>query len=143
MRLGISIVQPLLVREHPQPSPNATTTLGPAAGPFDAVLADVPCSNTGVLGKRPEARWRIKPAEIDELAAQQLELLRSACLRLRPGGRILYSTCSIEPQENAQVVRAILDREPTLSLVEEWHHVPGRPSDGGYQALLVRSSDAT
>jgi 16S rRNA (cytosine967-C5)-methyltransferase len=140
MRLGITIVQPLLVREHQQASPNATTALGPAAGPFDAILADVPCSNTGVLGKRPEARWRIKAAEIDELAAQQRELLQSACRRLRPGGRILYSTCSIEPQENAQVVRAVLDREPTLSLVEEWHQVPGRPSDGGYQALLVRSS---
>jgi 16S rRNA (cytosine967-C5)-methyltransferase len=139
-RLGISIVQPLLVSEHQQASPDATTALGPAAGPFDAILADVPCSNTGVLGKRPEARWRIKPAEIDELAAQQLELLQSASRRLRPGGRILYSTCSIEPQENAQVVRAMLEREPTLSLVEEWHQVPGRTSDGGYQALLVRSS---
>jgi 16S rRNA (cytosine967-C5)-methyltransferase len=142
-RLGISIVQPLLVRERQQASPNVTTALGPAAGPFDAILADVPCSNTGVLGKRPEARWRIKPAEIDELSAQQLELLQSACRRLRPGGRILYSTCSIEPQENAQVVRAVLDREPTLSLAEEWHQIPGRPSDGGYQALLVRSSEAT
>ncbi len=143
LRLGISIVQPLLICEHQPTSPNATTALGPAAGPFDALLADVPCSNTGVLGKRPEARWRIKPAEIDELAAQQLALLRSACRRLRPGGRILYSTCSIEPQENAQVVRAVLDREPMLSLVEEWHQLPGRPSDGGYQALLVRSSEAT
>ena len=142
-RLGISIVHPLLVSEHQQASPDATTALGPAAGPFDAILADVPCSNTGVLGKRPEARWRIKPAEIDELAAQQLELLQSACRRLRPGGRILYSTCSIEPQENAQVVRAVLDREPTLRLVEEWHQVPGRPSDGGHQALLVRSTEVT
>ncbi len=142
-RLGITIVQPLLVREHHQASPNAMTALGAAAGPVDAVLADVPCSNTGVLGKRPEARWRIRPSEIDELADQQRELLQSASRRLRPGGRILYSTCSIEPQENEQVVRAVLERQPELSLVEEWHQVPGRPSDGGYQALLVRSSDAT
>jgi 16S rRNA (cytosine967-C5)-methyltransferase len=142
-RLGISIVEPRLVREHRHASPNATAALGPAAGPFDAVLADVPCSNTGVLGKRPEARWRIKPHEIEELTVRQVQLLLSACQRLRPGGRVLYSTCSIEPEENERVVRAVLEREPQLSLTADWHQVPGRPSDGGYQALLVRSPETT
>jgi 16S rRNA (cytosine967-C5)-methyltransferase len=99
----------------------------------------VPCSNTGVLGKRPEARWRISPSEIAELAAQQSQLLESACRRLRPGGRLVYSTCSIEPEENEQIVRGLLRQEPALSLVEEWHQIPGQPSDGGYQALLVRN----
>jgi 16S rRNA (cytosine967-C5)-methyltransferase len=133
-RLGISIVQPLLVPEsadHPVPDL--------ATGPFDAVLADVPCSNTGVLGKRPEARWRINPAEIEELASRQLSLLESVCHRIRIGGRLVYSTCSIEPEENDQVVRSLLQRERAMSLVNEWREVPGRPGDGGYQALLVRS----
>ena len=135
-RLGISIVQPLVVPE----SADYPADVAPmAGGPFDAVLADVPCSNTGVLGKRPEARWRITPAEIEELASRQLSLLESACRRLRSGGRLLYSTCSIEPEENDQVVRGLLQREPAMSLVNEWREVPGRPGDGGYQALLVRS----
>jgi 16S rRNA (cytosine967-C5)-methyltransferase len=137
-RLGLSIVRPVLVGD------GLATTAGAAvhdlaAGPFDAILADVPCSNTGVLGKRPEARWRITQSEISELAARQSQLLESACRRLRGGGRILYSTCSIEAEENEQIVRKLLEREPTLSLDEEWHHLPGRPSDGGYQALLLKS----
>jgi 16S rRNA (cytosine967-C5)-methyltransferase len=133
-RLGISIVQPLLVPENAN-SPVASL----AAGPFDAVLADVPCSNTGVLGKRPEARWRITPAEIEELASRQRSLLESACRRLRSGGRLIYSTCSIEPEENDEVVRDLLQRAPAMSLVNEWREVPGQPGDGGYQALLVRT----
>jgi 16S rRNA (cytosine967-C5)-methyltransferase len=139
-RLGISIVQPILVRESDLGSQVQAMTPDPKTGPFDAVLADVPCSNTGVLGKRPEARWRISRSEIAELAVRQSQLLESACRRVRPGGRIVYSTCSIEPEENAQIVREFLRREPAFSLVEEWHEIPGRPSDGGYQALLVRNA---
>jgi 16S rRNA (cytosine967-C5)-methyltransferase len=139
-RLGISIVQPILVRETESDWQAKATISNPAAGPFDAILADVPCSNTGVLGKRPEARWRLTPSEIAELAARQSQLLESACRRLRPGGRLVYSTCSIEPEENEQIVRGLLRQEPALALVEEWHQIPGRPSDGGYQALLVRNA---
>jgi 16S rRNA (cytosine967-C5)-methyltransferase len=138
-RLGISIVQPILIREGVAASRD-TSASDPAAGPFDAILADVPCSNTGVLGKRPEARWRLSESEIAELATQQSRLLESACRRLRPGGRLVYSTCSIEPEENEQIVRGLLQREPSMSFVEEWHQIPGQPSDGGYQALLVRNA---
>ncbi len=130
VRLGISIVQPILVGESGPPP-------GSASGPFDAILADVPCSNTGVLGKRPEARWRINRPEIEELAARQVQLLESARRRLKPGGRLVYSTCSIEPEENEQVIRNFLEREPALELAGEWRQIPGRPSDGGYQALLI------
>jgi 16S rRNA (cytosine967-C5)-methyltransferase len=129
-RLGISTVRALLV------SP-AGDNVPP--GPFDAVLVDVPCSNTGVLGKRPEARWRIDEAQIAELVRQQEALLMAACKRLKPGGRVVYSTCSIEPEENEQIVRHILDARTDLMLVCERHHVPGRPADGGYQALLQRA----
>jgi 16S rRNA (cytosine967-C5)-methyltransferase len=137
-RLGLSIVRAVLVGDG-RASATAAAVNDLAAGPFDAVLADVPCSNTGVLGKRPEARWRITRSEITELAARQSQLLESACQRLRAGGRILYSTCSIEPEENEQIVRTLLEHEPTLSLMGEWHEVPGCPSDGGYQALLLKS----
>jgi 16S rRNA (cytosine967-C5)-methyltransferase len=136
-RLGISIVRPILIDERAS-SVDKSAAADPVSGPFDAILADVPCSNTGVLGKRPEARWRITPSEIEELATQQLQLLETACRRLRPGGRLLYSTCSIEPEENEHMIRAILPRMPMVTFVEEWHQVPGQPGDGGYQALLIR-----
>jgi 16S rRNA (cytosine967-C5)-methyltransferase len=133
-RLGISIVRPTLIREGEQPLVKETS------GPFDAILVDVPCSNTGVLGKRPEARWRITASEIEELRIRQSQLLETACRRLRPGGRVVYSTCSIEPEENEKVVQALVARDPALSLVGEWHQVPGRLGDGGYQALIVRAA---
>ncbi len=141
-RLGISIVHPILIPASGYASTSSATDLDRFSGPFDAILADVPCSNTGVLGKRPEARWRITQRDIAELAGQQLQLVESACRRLRPGGRILYSTCSIEPEENEQIVAAMLARDPTLSLAGEWHQVPGRPGDGGYQALLIRAESS-
>lgn len=129
-RLGISIVRPTLVSPGGENVP---------AGPFDAILVDVPCSNTGVLGKRPEARWRIDEVQMEELTRQQMSLLASACARLKPGRRLVYSTCSIEPEENGHIVRAALESNRAMSLVDERHHIPGRPADGGYQALLRRS----
>lgn len=105
-------------------------------GHFDGVLVDVPCSNTGVLGKRPEARWRISPYDLRELPRLQHRLLSLALDRVRPGGRVVYSTCSIEAVENRGVVDLCLAERPQVKLVEERHHVPGHPGDGAYQALL-------
>ena len=106
-------------------------------GPFDAILLDAPCSNTGVLGKRPEARHRLTPNDLPELAGIQRNLLTAAAARLKPGGRIVYSTCSIEPEENEDLVAAFLRDHPELTLVSQTHHHPGQPADGAYQALLV------
>jgi len=117
-----------------EPVPADTSRL--PKGPFDAVLLDVPCSNTGVLGKRPEVRWRLTPHDLVELPQIQTRLLKAALKVVRPGGRILYSTCSIEPEENSQLIQAALARHRQLSLVEERLHWPGLPVDGGYQALL-------
>jgi 16S rRNA (cytosine967-C5)-methyltransferase len=137
VRLGISTVHAWLVSPGGK---NAGDGVPP--GPFDAVLVDVPCSNTGVLGKRPEARWRIDEAQIEELTCQQRSLLLAACQRLKPGGRAVYSTCSIEPEENEQIVRHVLEHSADLTLVCERHHVPGQPADGGYQALLQRAESS-
>jgi 16S rRNA (cytosine967-C5)-methyltransferase len=129
-RLGVSIVQTCrLSPERNEVSP---------AGPFDAALVDVPCSNTGVLGRRPEVRWRLKPGDFHNLIPLQTRLLLQAVERVKDGGLVVYSTCSIEPEENGQVVRAVLRALPGLRLEAEEEQVPGRPADGGYWARLRR-----
>ena len=127
-RLGVDIIRTQLVDEPGFRLP---------AGPFDAILIDVPCSNTGVLGKRPEARWRITPDGIEELKNIQSNLLGRGLERLTSGGRLVYSTCSIETAENEQIVRQVLKYFPDARLVEEEQFVPGRPGDGAYQALII------
>ncbi len=77
---------------------------------FDRILVDAPCSNTGVMRRRVDLRWRIRPEEIERLRAAQLELLRQAAPRLKPGGTLVYSTCSLEPEENGEVCNAISER---------------------------------
>lgn len=109
-------------------------------GPLDAVLVDVPCSNAGVLGKRPEARWRISPESITELIPVQVRLLTQALERVRRGGRVVYSTCSIDPRENRGVVDSVLAGVDGITLEREQSHAPGQPADGGYQALLRKSA---
>jgi 16S rRNA (cytosine967-C5)-methyltransferase len=125
-RLGHTIIETRRIAADPPP------------GPFDAILADVPCSNTGVLGRRPEARWRLQPADFQNFVPLQTRLLLQAARRVRPGGTIVYSTCSIEPEENTQVVKAVLREARELSLEGESSAVPGRPADGGYWARLRR-----
>jgi 16S rRNA (cytosine967-C5)-methyltransferase len=129
-RLGISIIETTTVRRDLADLP---------AGPFDAILVDVPCSNTGVLGKRPEVRWRIGPGDIAELSRLQRQLLDAALARLSPAGRLVYSTCSIEPEENHDLLVDALAGHPAWTIAEERFHTPGRPADGGYQALVVRA----
>lgn len=127
-RLGAKIIRTNLVDEPGRRMPD---------GPFDAILIDVPCSNTGVLAKRPEARWRITEHGLQELSEVQARLLRQSLERLPPGGRLVYSTCSIETSENEDLVRRVLKTFPKVRIVEEETFVPGRPADGAYQALLV------
>ncbi len=125
-RLGISIVETVRLGENDEPPP----------GPFDAALVDVPCSNTGVLGRRPEVRWRLQPREFEYLIRLQTRLVFQAIERVRPGGAIVYSTCSIEPDENRGVVAAVRRGLPRLALEAERVAIPGRPGDGGYWARL-------
>ncbi|CAN5542906.1 16S rRNA (cytosine(967)-C(5))-methyltransferase RsmB [soil metagenome] len=108
----------------------------PPAGPFDAALVDAPCSNTGVLGRRVDVRWRLQPEEMDYLIRLQTKLLTNAIDRVKPGGAIVYSTCSIEPAENEQVVNAVIRTSKTVRKEAEHRSEPGRPSDGGYWARL-------
>ncbi len=86
----------------------ADTTALDEGSTFDLVLADVPCSGTGTLGRNPEIRHRLRPEDIVRQAERQRDLLRAALRCVRPGGRVVYSTCSLEPEENEQVVAAVL-----------------------------------
>ncbi len=104
------------------------------------MLADVPCSNTGVLGRRPETRDRLRPGDLPELAALQARILHAAADRVRPRGAVVYATCSIEPEENGGVVRRVLSERRDLRLEQEDKSVPGRPADGGYRARLRREA---
>jgi len=80
----------------------------PFSALFHRILVDAPCSGTGTLARHPEIRWRLRPEQFAEFGALQISLLKSALERLAPGGRLVYSTCSMEPEENEQVVQEAL-----------------------------------
>ena len=129
-RLGVKIVN--LSR--------ATTAVNTdLSEPFDRVLVDVPCSNTGVMRRRVDLRWRIQQAELKRLAAAQLELLLHAAGQVKPAGTLVYSTCSLEPEENAELIQQFLSKRKAFRLDAERallpfeHHV-----DGAYVARLIR-----
>jgi 16S rRNA (cytosine967-C5)-methyltransferase len=85
---------------------------------FDRVLADVPCSGTGTLSRNPEIKWRLTPVDISELQVRQLAILRSAMAQVAPGGRMVYSTCSLEREENEEVVEQSVTANSSLRLVD-------------------------
>lgn len=112
-----------------------------APGPFDAILLDVPCSNTGVLAKRIEARFRLTRASVKELTAIQRGLLDKAAGLVKPGGKIAYSTCSIQPSENGDLVRTFLNAGAPFDLIGEELALPSAEHfdhDGAYTAVLVK-----
>lgn len=80
----------------------------PYGADFDRVLADVPCSGTGTLARNPEIKWKLKPEDLLDLQTRQIGILRAAIRHVSPGGRLVYSTCSLEPEENEQVIAACL-----------------------------------
>lgn len=103
----------------------------------DAILADVPCSNSGVFRRRPDARWRWTPGETTRLATLQLAILTN--LATLGAGRLVYSTCSIDPEEDEDVVRRFLESPSgtRYQLADEVKTLPSPASDGSYAALLL------
>jgi 16S rRNA (cytosine967-C5)-methyltransferase len=90
----------------------------PAAANFDRVLADVPCSGTGTLARNPEIKWRLKSEDLTDLHSRQVAILRAALRQLAPGGRAIYSTCSLEREENEAVVEEILQTATEYRLLD-------------------------
>jgi len=115
-------------------------------GPFDMALVDAPCSNTGVLARRVEARYRLKPAHLNRLAQEQHHLLTTAARHVAKGGTLVYSTCSIEPEENEHVVQRFLTGSPAWQFIDSRLILPSageQPTDwcdGGFVAVLRRST---
>ena len=111
----------------------------PLSGVFDKVLLDVPCSNTGVLARRVDARWRLRESDITRLRALQAKLIRAAGEYVRPGGLIVYSTCSTELEENQHLVQEFVAQSPEFRLLgDEEFLPPAVPGDGGYMAKIER-----
>lgn len=106
---------------------------------FSKVLVDAPCSNTGVFRRRPDARWNWTAEKLSELVKLQAEILDAAAAQVAPGGVLVYSTCSNEPEENAEQVAAFLARHPDFTLRESKESVPFETGhDGAFAAALVR-----
>jgi 16S rRNA (cytosine967-C5)-methyltransferase len=143
-RLGINSVR-IVAYEELMANPKWQIENGDKRwGPFDAVLLDVPCSNTGVLAKRIEARYRIKPKAKQKLIKVQSELLEAATTMIKPEGRIAYSTCSIEATENSELVRDFLLENRNFELESELLSLPSAEEfgyDGGYVAIIIKKTD--
>lgn len=108
---------------------------------FDRILLDVPCSNSGVMRRRIDVRWRLQETEFDELADVQRRIVESALRFLKPGGSLVYSTCSIDPEENQSVIKAVLEAHPELEMIESRLVFPPKDlTDGAYAARLVKKA---
>jgi 16S rRNA (cytosine967-C5)-methyltransferase len=109
-------------------------------GSFDKILVDVPCSGTGTLGRNPEIKWRLIPDDLENLAVVQRAILRNSLGVLKRGGRAVYSTCSLEPQENKAVIDRVLALLPEFRVVSWDQRLPGREEgDGFYTAVIARA----
>ncbi|MEO7299158.1 MAG: SAM-dependent methyltransferase, partial [Verrucomicrobiota bacterium] len=128
LRLGITCIETSIAPEQIIEKPSLR---------FDRILIDAPCSNTGVMRRRVDLRWRIEPSEIARLRQEQLDLLRRAAPRLKPGGILVYSTCSLEPEENQEVVERFLEEHKQFKLENQRELLPFADNvDGAFVAKL-------
>jgi 16S rRNA (cytosine967-C5)-methyltransferase len=130
-RLGLTIVQPVSLDDLDR-------RLAELGRPPDVVLVDAPCSNTGVLARRPEARYRASQRALGELVAIQAGLLKRAAALAGPATRLIYATCSLEREENEQAVEDFCEAAPEWEVVEQVFTLPGEDRDGGFAAVLRR-----
>ena len=105
-RSGLSNVHPQLIAHE------RDAKIKRLAGKVDRVLVDAPCTGTGTLRRNPDLKWRNRPVDVAELAAKQAAILASAATLVKPGGRVVYATCSVLPEENERIVEAFLAAHP-------------------------------
>ncbi len=109
-RSGLSNVYPVVI------SHERDDRVQRLAGKLDRVLVDAPCTGTGTLRRNPDLKWRLHEADVAKLAAQQTSILNAAATLLKPGGRLVYATCSLLPAENRQIVEQFLQQRPDFAL---------------------------
>jgi 16S rRNA (cytosine967-C5)-methyltransferase len=135
-RLGVGIVHTV---DHDWTRGHVPVEIASMA-PFDRILIDAHCSNTGVMRRRVDVRWRLQPADFPRMQQRQLEMICALIPLLNLKGTLVYSTCSLEPEENEQVVRKILDGSPALRAIDEKCSLPFRDGfDGAFAAKFIRS----
>jgi len=106
---------------------------------FHKILVDAPCSNTGVMRRRVDVRWRLRPEDFARMQARQVAILENVAPLLKPGGSLVYSTCSLEPEENEAVVAIFLSANPEFSLTTSERSLPFRDDlDGAFAARIER-----
>ena len=110
-----------------------------AKNSFDRVLLDAPCSGTGTLRRNPEIRWRLTPSDFSAFAANQKRFLANAAEVVKPGGRLVYSTCSVERDENEDVIPVLDERFRLLDSVRTWPQREG--ADGFFIAVFEKEQD--
>lgn len=106
----------------------------------DRLLLDVPCSGLGVLRRNPDAKWKLSVPFLDEVRTLQQHILNDYTCMLKPGGLMVYSTCSIMPSENEHQVQTFLASQPSFTLLDQRHHWPSQGTDGFYMALLRKNT---
>jgi 16S rRNA (cytosine967-C5)-methyltransferase len=114
------------------------TDLADLAGTADRVLLDVPCSGSGVLRRTPDAKWKLRPGDLERLCQTQAEILRRHAALVRPGGALVYATCSIFPSENTSQVHRFLAENPAWSLEDEQQLIPEPGAGDGFYAARLR-----
>jgi len=133
-RSGLSNVRPICLASERDPK------LKRLAGKMDRVLVDAPCSGLGTLRRNPDLKWRQMPDSVAELTVRQANILAAAAKLARPGGHLLYATCSLLPEENEGVVQTFLLAHPGWILSEEQRFFPHtHGTDGFYAALMTRA----
>ena len=135
-RLGARIVQ---IFRHDWTHGDVPADIATLA-PFDRILVDVPCSNTGVMRRRADLRWRLRQADFARMQQLQIEIVRALIPLLKSNGVLVYSTCSLEPEENEKIARQILTEMPILRLETETFSLPFRDGfDGAFAAKIIKA----